>query len=157
MTTWTVWFVVWLAIGFAFLVTVRKAARKYRPARGASVMLGWILFSAGAAEVTRYYLTIFPFPARVWVVAGLGVASIGTIGGLATGWFIGGRSAGRTIDVLAGIIGASIAAWAEITSSYSHLDCAVALILVGAVFATLATRLYIRAKSPFEELEEIVS
>lgn len=110
-------------------------------------MLLWILFSAGAAEVIRYYLTIAPFPPLVWLMAGLGVASVGTLGGLVTGWFIGGSSFGTVADIFAGILGALLVAWAEITCSYSHFDCAAALVLIGPVFATLALRLYARSRT----------
>jgi hypothetical protein len=147
--TWVAWFIAWLCLGFGLFQSVTKAARKsHSVSPGSGITFGWILFSAGAAEITRYYLTIAPFPPFVWVVAGLGVVIIGALGGLTTGWFIGGRSFGRTADMSVGILGASITAWAQITSSYSHFDCAMALVLIGPVFTTLALRLYARAKTP---------
>ena len=158
MIPWSIWFVTFLGVGFALFKSVRKAARKRRYAFSPSshIMLGWLLFSAGAAEVTRYYLTVAPFSHLVWAMSGLAVGVIGTVGGLATGWFIGGSSFGMAADIFAGILGALVVAWAEITSSYNYFDCVVALIVLGPVFTTLALRLYARAKNSVQRSEPVL-
>jgi uncharacterized membrane protein YeaQ/YmgE (transglycosylase-associated protein family) len=146
----------WLGVGLALFKSVRKAARKrYAFSPSCHITLAWLFFSAGAAEVTRYYLTFAPFSHLVWAMSGLAVGVIGTLGGLATGWFIGGSSFGIAADILAGILGALVVGWAEITSSYNYFDCVVALIVLGPVFATLALRLYARAKNSAQRSEEL--
>jgi hypothetical protein len=150
MNVWTAWFLAWVIAGLAVLVVITGGQPRQNGRRKAktAAIAGWLLFSAFAAEITRLYLTVYPLPAWTCALGALGIAILGAITGLATGWFIGGHVVSRTTDLASGALGALITAWVEITSSYNHAEYVFAIMLVGAAFATFAFRMLSRPRVP---------
>ena len=148
MTAWTCWFLTWTTVGLILLSFIGRAVQKQRTfPRFAFVAIPfWILFSCVAAEITRLYLTVVPVPSSTCAIMVLGIALIGAGTGSATGWFIGRSGFGYASDGAAGALGALIAAWAEITSSYNHASYVLAITAVGGTFAAFVLRLSFRQR-----------
>jgi len=142
MRIWIPWFLVWAVIGPRLLMVVLR--QKPPHSRGRKLIVValpfWLLFSGFAAEITRLYLAVYPLPAWACAILALGVAILGSITGLLAGWFVGGGGISRLADSAAGALGALIAAWAEITSSYNHAEYVIAMTVIGAAFFTFMLR-----------------
>lgn len=149
MRAWAYWFSVWTAVGLLLLSFVGRAIQKQRTLpRFAFVAIPvWILFSCVAAEITRLYLAVVPIPMSTSAIAVFGIALFGAGIGSAAGWFIGPSGFGYASDSAAGVLGALIAAWAEITSSYNHADYVLAITAVGGSFAVFVLRLLFRQRA----------
>ncbi|GEM_PF-2937390 len=149
MNVWTAWFLAWVIAGLVVLAVIAHGLPRQSEQRklNTAAIAGWLLFSAFAAEITRLYLTVYPLPAWTCALGALGIAILGAIVGLATGWFIGGHIVSRTTDIASGALGALITAWVEITSSYNHAEYVFAIMLIGAAFATFVFRTSLRPRA----------
>jgi len=148
MSAWACWFSVWSAVGLLLLSFIGRGIQKQctLPRFAFVAIPVWILFSSVAAEITRLYLTVVPVPISTSAIAVLGIALLGAGIGSGAGWFMGASGIGYASDAAAGMLGALIAAWAEITSSYNHADYVLAIVAVGASFAVFVLRLSFRQR-----------
>jgi uncharacterized membrane protein YeaQ/YmgE (transglycosylase-associated protein family) len=138
---------VWMGIGVFALTAIARAMREH--GRLVRIMLavvvpGWSLFSCIAAEVTRLYLLVYPFPLFLCAFGLLGFAIVGATTGYLAGWFIGGKGFGIRCDLAAGALGAVIAGCIEVTLSYNHVGYVVAISVIGGGFVAFLFRLLAR-------------
>jgi len=154
MKAWTVFFLLWVASGGASTYVVGRGIskhnmflRRYLP----WTVMAWLSFSAVAAEITRQYLTIYPFPLSLCLAAAIALLLLGVCSGWLAGWFIGGDGLGIAADAVAGMLGSFLTGWIEITLSYNHPSYIIPLSILGAAFGTMVLRLWARAQLSFQE------
>lgn len=144
---WTFFFLLWAALGAVSAYFILRgvhghsyAARKYL----AWTIAIWLSFSGIAAEITRQYLNIYPFPLVLCLAGMIGLVLAGIFTGGVAGWFIGGRGLGVAADAAAGALGCVLTGWMEVTLSYNHASYILPLSVLGGTFATMILRLCAR-------------
>ena len=145
---WMVWFVLWMLAGawLYFASLQRMGTRGTSSRRSITLIGGWTIFSAVAAEVTRQSFIAYSPSFRLCVALIIGLMLIGAAAGLLAASFINLRWSVSQSDIVAGIVGAWLAGWIEITLSYNPMSYVLPIAVIGAVFGTVATRIAIKVR-----------
>lgn len=140
---WMVWFLAWmLASGWLYLAALQGMGRRRMSSRRRlTSIVGWTLFSAVAAEITRQSFIAYRPTFGLCAAVIIGLMLVGAGAGSLTASFISLHWSVSQSGVVAGIVGAWLAGWIEITLSYNPMSYVLPIAVIGAVFGTVATRI----------------
>jgi len=143
---WMIWFLLWMLAGawLYFAIFQGMGRRSMSSRRRITLIGGWTTFSAVAAEVTRQSLNGYSPSFRLCAAVIIAFMLIGAAAGFLAASFINLRWSVSQSDIVAGIVGAWLAGWIEITLSYNPMSYVLPIAVIGAVFGTVATRIAIK-------------
>lgn len=141
---WMIWFVLWMLVGAWVYLAIfqRIGAWSMSSRRRIPWIGGWTFFSAVAAEVTRQSFIAYSPSFRLCAAIIIGFMLIGAGAGFLTASFVNLRWSASQSDVVAGIVGAWLAGWIEITISYNPMSYVLPIAVLGAVFGTVAIKVH---------------
>lgn len=142
---WMTWFALWMLAGAWLRLSAfhEIKRRKMLSCSYITAIMSWTLFSSLAAEITRLSLIAHSPSFGLCAAAIIGLMLLGAVTGLITACCIDLQWSLSQSDIVAGIVGACLAGWIEITLSYNPMCYVLPIAVVGAVFGTAATRIAI--------------